>query len=128
MRASPSTAASVAPTVTWNPPSTGYNGTWSRTASARTSWTTGCWKMWMAPSRSSGMAAIRTWKPNAELTPQRRGERLFFDARFAFHGGFSCANCHLESTFDGLQWDLEPDGFGKDIVDNRLSTMSLPKP
>ncbi len=56
----------------------------------------------------------------AELTPQRRGERLFFDARFAFHNAFSCANCHLESTFDGLQWDLEPDGFGKDIVDNRL--------
>ena len=56
----------------------------------------------------------------AELTPQRRGERLFFDARFAFHSGFSCANCHLESTFDGLQWDLEPDGLGKDIVDNRL--------
>jgi len=55
-----------------------------------------------------------------ELTPQRRGEQLFFDARFAFHSGFSCANCHLESTFDGLQWDLEPDGFGKDIVDNRL--------
>ena len=56
----------------------------------------------------------------AELTPQRRGEQLFFDARFALHDGFSCANCHLESTFDGLQWDLEPDGFGKDIVDNRL--------
>jgi YVTN family beta-propeller protein len=56
----------------------------------------------------------------AELTPQRRGEQLFFDARFAFHNGFSCANCHIESTFDGLQWDLEPDGFGKDIVDNRL--------
>ena len=56
----------------------------------------------------------------AELTPQRRGEQLFFDTRFSFHGQFSCANCHLESTFDGLQWDLEPDGFGKDIVDNRL--------
>lgn len=56
----------------------------------------------------------------SELTPQRRGERLFFDARYAFHGGFSCANCHIESTFDGMQWDLEPDGFGKDIVDNRL--------
>jgi YVTN family beta-propeller protein len=55
-----------------------------------------------------------------ELTPRRRGERLFFNARFAFHNGFSCANCHLEATFDGLQWDLEPDGFGKDIVDNRL--------
>jgi len=55
-----------------------------------------------------------------EITPQRRGEQLFFDARFAFHNGFSCSNCHIESTFDGLQWDLEPDGFGKDIVDNRL--------
>jgi len=56
----------------------------------------------------------------AELTPQRRGERLFFDGSFAFHNGLSCSNCHIESTFDGLQWDLEPDGFGVDIVDNRL--------
>jgi YVTN family beta-propeller protein len=56
----------------------------------------------------------------ATPTPERRGERLFFSARFAFQGHFGCANCHLESTFDGLQWDLEPDGFGKDIVDNRL--------
>ena len=49
----------------------------------------------------------------------RRGERLFYTAEFAFHGGFGCANCHLDATIDGLQWDLEPDGFGKDIVDNR---------
>ncbi len=55
-----------------------------------------------------------------ELTPERRGERLFFSARFGFQGHFGCANCHLEATFDGLSWDLEPDGFGKDIVDNRL--------
>jgi YVTN family beta-propeller protein len=54
------------------------------------------------------------------LTAQRRGERLFYSARFAFQGHFGCANCHLEATFDGLSWDLEPDGFGKDIVDNRL--------
>ena len=54
------------------------------------------------------------------LTPERRGERLFFSARFGFQGHFSCANCHLEATFDGMAWDLEPDGFGKDIVDNRL--------
>jgi YVTN family beta-propeller protein len=56
----------------------------------------------------------------AKLTSERRGERLFYSARFAFQGHFGCANCHLEATFDGLQWDLEPDGFGKDIVDNRL--------
>ena len=56
----------------------------------------------------------------ATLTPERRGEQLFFSARFAFQGHFGCANCHIEATFDGLQWDLEPDGFGVDIVDNRL--------
>jgi len=49
----------------------------------------------------------------------RRGERLFFTADFAFQGQFGCSNCHLDATIDGLQWDLEPDGFGKDIVDNR---------
>jgi YVTN family beta-propeller protein len=57
---------------------------------------------------------------DAKLTPERRGERLFFSARFAFQGHFGCANCHLEATVDGLSWDLEPDGFGVDIVANRL--------
>jgi YVTN family beta-propeller protein len=54
-----------------------------------------------------------------EITPLRQGEQIFNSARFAFQGQFSCANCHLDGTFDGLQWDLEPDGFGVDIVDNR---------
>ncbi|MGD0201700.1 MAG: hypothetical protein ABSD27_13190 [Bryobacteraceae bacterium] len=54
------------------------------------------------------------------LTPERRGERLFYAARFAFQRHFGCANCHIEATFDGVSWDLEPDGFGRDIVDNRL--------
>ena len=49
----------------------------------------------------------------------RRGERIFYTAAYAFQGQFGCANCHLDATIDGLQWDLEPDGFGKDIVDNR---------
>jgi YVTN family beta-propeller protein len=54
------------------------------------------------------------------IDPLRRGERLFYTADFSFQGQFGCANCHLDSTIDGLEWDLEPDGFGKDIVDNRL--------
>ena len=54
-----------------------------------------------------------------DMNSLRRGERLFYTARYAFQGQFSCANCHLDATFDGLQWDLEPDGFGVDIVDNR---------
>ena len=53
------------------------------------------------------------------ITQERRGERLFNTSRFAFHGAFGCANCHIDLTIDGLQWDLEPDGFGIDIVDNR---------
>jgi YVTN family beta-propeller protein len=53
------------------------------------------------------------------VTPLRRGERIFYAARYAFQGQFGCANCHIDATFDGLQWDLEPDGFGVDIVDNR---------
>ena len=53
------------------------------------------------------------------ISANRRGERLFYNAKFAFQGQFSCANCHLDSTFDGMNWDLEPDGFGKDVVDNR---------
>jgi YVTN family beta-propeller protein len=55
-----------------------------------------------------------------KLTPERRGEALFFSARFAFQGHFGCANCHIEGTIDALSWDLEPDGFGVDIVANRL--------
>ena len=55
----------------------------------------------------------------AELTAERRGERLFNSSRFAFHGAFGCATCHLDNTIDGLHWDLEPDGFGIDIVENR---------
>jgi YVTN family beta-propeller protein len=55
----------------------------------------------------------------ATLTAERRGERLFYSSKYAWGHEFGCANCHLDSTFDGLQWDLEPDGFGIDIVDNR---------
>ena len=55
----------------------------------------------------------------ATLTAERRGERLFYSSAVAFGNSFGCANCHLDSTFDGLNWDLEPDGFGIDIVDNR---------
>jgi YVTN family beta-propeller protein len=59
----------------------------------------------------------------------RRGERLFYTSEFAFQGAFGCSNCHLDATIDGLQWDLEPDGFGKDIVDNRsLENLSGTEP
>jgi YVTN family beta-propeller protein len=55
-----------------------------------------------------------------DLSALRQGERIFNTASFGFQGHFGCANCHIDGTFDGLQWDLEPDGFGVDVVDNRL--------
>ena len=64
------------------------------------------------------VSSIPMGGPDA-ITPERRGERLFNSGRFAFHQTFGCANCHIDLTIDGLEWDLEPDGFGIDIVDNR---------
>jgi YVTN family beta-propeller protein len=54
------------------------------------------------------------------ITVLRHGEQTFYTSRYSFQGQIGCANCHIDSTFDGLTWDLEPDGFGRDIVDNRL--------
>jgi YVTN family beta-propeller protein len=54
------------------------------------------------------------------ISALRRGEQTFYTAKYAFQGQFGCSNCHFDSTFDALTWDLEPDGFGRDIVANRL--------
>jgi YVTN family beta-propeller protein len=54
-----------------------------------------------------------------KLSVLRHGEQTFYTARYSFQSQIGCANCHIDSTFDGLTWDLEPDGFGRDIVDNR---------
>jgi YVTN family beta-propeller protein len=54
-----------------------------------------------------------------QISVLRKGEQTFYTARYSFQGQIGCANCHIDSTFDGLTWDLEPDGFGRDVVDNR---------
>jgi YVTN family beta-propeller protein len=54
------------------------------------------------------------------ISPLRRGQQIFYTSRFSFQGQIGCANCHIDSTFDGLQWNLEPDGFGRNTVDNKL--------
>ena len=61
---------------------------------------------------------IRLAGPGA-VTALRRGEQTFYSAQYSFQGQFGCSNCHIDSTFDGLQWNLEPAGFGRNIVDNR---------
>ncbi|WP_348264734.1 c-type cytochrome [Telmatobacter sp. DSM 110680] len=70
-------------------------------------------------ARSNRVASTISLMEKNKLSVLRHGEQTFYTAKQSFQGQIGCANCHIDSTFDGLQWDLEPDGFGRDIVDNR---------
>ena len=70
-------------------------------------------------TRTDRLASTVPLEGPRQLSILRYGEQTFYTARQSFQGQIGCANCHIDSTFDGLNWDLEPDGFGRDIVDNR---------
>ncbi len=70
-------------------------------------------------TRTSRVSSTISLESPRQISVLRHGERTFYTARYSFQGQIACANCHIDSTFDGLTWDLEPDGFGRDIVDNR---------
>jgi len=71
-------------------------------------------------TRTNRVASTITLGGPKKVNPLRHGEQTFYSATYSFQGQISCSSCHIDSTFDGLTWDLEPDGFGRDIVDNRL--------
>jgi YVTN family beta-propeller protein len=54
------------------------------------------------------------------ISPLRHGEQIFYTASYSFQGEIGCASCHIDSTFDGMTWNLEPDGFGRNTVDNKM--------
>lgn len=64
---------------------------------------------------------VRTLPIGTPAPPDKlaRGERLFNSAARTFQGQFSCTSCHPDEGLDGLQYDLEPDGLGQNLVDNR---------
>jgi len=64
---------------------------------------------------------VRTLLIGTPAPPDKlaRRERLFHSAGRTFHGQCSCASCHPDERLDGLQYDLEPDGLGQNLVDNR---------
>jgi YVTN family beta-propeller protein len=70
-------------------------------------------------TRTNHVAATIMLSGPKSLSNLRYGEQTFYSAHYSFQGQIGCATCHIDSTFDGLTWDLEPDGFGRDIVDNR---------
>ena len=71
-------------------------------------------------TRSNRVTATIKLDGPSSVSALRHGEQTFYTARYSFQGQIGCANCHIDSTFDGLQWNLEPDGFGRNIVDNKL--------
>jgi YVTN family beta-propeller protein len=55
-----------------------------------------------------------------EISRERSGERLFFDASRCYQGQMACATCHPhEGLADGLAWSLETPQLGRDVVENR---------
>ena len=71
-------------------------------------------------TRTNRLATTISLDGPKDLSVLRYGEQTFYTARYSFQGQIGCANCHIDSTFDGLTWDLEPDGFGVNIVENKL--------
>ena len=64
------------------------------------------------------VADIDLGGPRYETTI-RRGDRLFHSASHTFQGQFSCRSCHPDGHVDGLTYDLESNGVGVNLVDNR---------
>jgi YVTN family beta-propeller protein len=71
-------------------------------------------------TRSNRVASTIAMAGPKTVNVLRHGEQTFYSARYSFQAQISCSSCHIDSTFDGLTWDLEPDGFGRDIVDNKM--------
>jgi YVTN family beta-propeller protein len=85
--------------------------------------------LWVAERLQDSILAVDTasLKPLGRVTlgdggdadPIRRGERVFARATTTFQGQFSCRSCHPDGHVDGLQYDFDIDGVGRDILDNR---------
>jgi YVTN family beta-propeller protein len=71
-------------------------------------------------ARSNRVAQTIKLDGPKNISQLRHGEQTFYTSRYSFQKQIGCATCHIDSTFDGITWDLEPDGFGRDIVDNKL--------
>jgi YVTN family beta-propeller protein len=71
-------------------------------------------------TRTNRVASTITLAGTKTISQLRHGEQTFYTSRYSFQGQIGCANCHIDSTFDGMQWNLEPDGFGRSTVDNKL--------
>lgn len=71
-------------------------------------------------TRTNRVAATIRLDGPKEISALRHGEQTFYTSRYSFQGQIGCASCHIDSTFDALTWNLEPDGFGRNTVANKM--------
>jgi YVTN family beta-propeller protein len=71
-------------------------------------------------TRTNRVASTITLAGPKTISSLRHGEQTFYTARYSFQGQIGCSSCHIDSTFDGITWNLEPDGFGRSTVANKL--------
>ena len=69
--------------------------------------------------RRSVISRIDLGGPGGDPSDVRRGDRVFHLADITFQGGFACRSCHPDGHQDGLVYDFEIDGMGRNLVDNR---------
>ena len=74
----------------------------------------------MIDTRTNRVASTIALEGPKAISTLRHGEQTFYTSRYSFQGQIGCASCHIDSTFDGITWNLEPDGFGRSTVDNKL--------
>jgi len=67
--------------------------------------------------------------PPTELTAERRGEKIFYDARRSHHQWFSCHTCHTDGHTNGRPFDtLADDSYGNPKVTPTLRGVSKTGP
>jgi hypothetical protein len=71
------------------------------------------------PASGAVLSRIDLGRPEGGPSAVRRGDRLFHSAAVTFQGGFACRSCHPDGHQDGLVYDFEIDGMGRNPVDNR---------
>jgi YVTN family beta-propeller protein len=72
----------------------------------------------LSPADGALLARVALGPPDEPDAP-RRGVAVFNSAQYAFQGAFSCRGCHPDGATDGLTYDFEIDGLGRDVVLNR---------
>ena len=71
------------------------------------------------PRTGAVRSRIDLGRPAGAPSQRRRGDRVFHSSSVTFQSQFGCRSCHPDGHQDGLAYDFESDGVGRNVVDNR---------